>query len=370
MLYLYLSPNLSKHQFGGAVAAQSNLEALKSIQNCEVKAFTTNRWPADNVVPINCTKSRFATLLMNMMLFSASTLNLKGLFQLIHIIRDQRPNAIWFDSSCFGVIVAYVALFHPSIKTYVFFQNIEKNMAAMEVKRNKVFILKYPSIWLSEYLSIRYAYQCLAITHQVQKEILISRPSTRCVSISIGRADEYPASHSSSPVNEPYVLFVGSDFPPNVEALYYLNEKIAPKLVGVKIVALGSGIEKYRAQFKNLIIIGRVSSLSEYYVHAQKIVAPIFSGDGIKIKIAEAFMYGKTVVASSFAAIGYEAAPPLGLRVTDQVEEFISEVQVESLLFNPAIRAFWLEMLSQHALNKRVKVLMSQSDEYPEFKQG
>jgi hypothetical protein len=42
------------------------------------------------------------------------------------------------------------------------------------------------------------------------------------------------------------------------------------------------------------------------YKQSEFVIAPIFSGSGMKTKLAEATSYGKTVFATSHALIGYE----------------------------------------------------------------
>jgi glycosyltransferase involved in cell wall biosynthesis len=49
-----------------------------------------------------------------------------------------------------------------------------------------------------------------------------------------------------------------------------------------------------------------VENLQAYYHYASAVVAPIFSGGGMKVKIAEALMHNKTIISTKFAAVGYE----------------------------------------------------------------
>ena len=57
---------------------------------------------------------------------------------------------------------------------------------------------------------------------------------------------------------------------------------------------------------KNVKIIGYVENVVDLFFYAKAFICPIFSGAGMKVKIAEALMYGKTIIGTSFACIGYE----------------------------------------------------------------
>ena len=48
----------------------------------------------------------------------------------------------------------------------------------------------------------------------------------------------------------------------------------------------------------------------EWYRNSKFVVAPIFDGSGMKTKVAEALMYGKKIVGTPEAFVGYEATLP------------------------------------------------------------
>ena len=53
-------------------------------------------------------------------------------------------------------------------------------------------------------------------------------------------------------------------------------------------------------------IIGGVEQLAPYYNNADIVIAPLFSGGGMKQKTAEALAYGKTFVGTMESMQGYE----------------------------------------------------------------
>lgn len=76
-------------------------------------------------------------------------------------------------------------------------------------------------------------------------------------------------------------------------------------------------------------MIGGVNSLQNYYNIASAVVMPIFIGDGMKVKTAEAFMYGKTVFATNEALEGYDVKGIEGIHICNTAEEFINSLNNE-----------------------------------------
>ena len=59
-------------------------------------------------------------------------------------------------------------------------------------------------------------------------------------------------------------------------------------------------------RYRKLNIIGTVDDLSQVYNEADVVVLPIISGAGMKVKTAEALMYGKRVLGTKEALVGYD----------------------------------------------------------------
>ena len=57
---------------------------------------------------------------------------------------------------------------------------------------------------------------------------------------------------------------------------------------------------------KNVEIHDSVDDLSVFYERANIVVCPLFYGGGMKVKVAEALMYGKKIIGTELAFFGYE----------------------------------------------------------------
>ena len=92
---------------------------------------------------------------------------------------------------------------------------------------------------------------------------------------------------------------------------------------------VGKNFEKVRQELeqKNVKVIGTVDNLEEYYYRFPVIVMPILYGAGMKVKTAEAMMYGKTILASDEALVGYETDGIKGIFRCNTAEEYIEVIQ-------------------------------------------
>ena len=70
---------------------------------------------------------------------------------------------------------------------------------------------------------------------------------------------------------------------------------------------IGKGFETLKNDLEcdNVKVIGTVEDVSEYFYRADFVIAPIFEGSGMKLKTAEALMYGKTIFGTTEAFSGY-----------------------------------------------------------------
>ncbi|MGL6128108.1 glycosyltransferase family 4 protein, partial [Chryseobacterium artocarpi] len=78
--------------------------------------------------------------------------------------------------------------------------------------------------------------------------------------------------------------------------------------IEAELIIIGKGMDDYFKDLKNkkVKVYGYVEDLSSYYYNANVVIAPIFTGGGMKTKIAEAMMYGKNILGTEEAFEGYE----------------------------------------------------------------
>lgn len=355
MLLFYISPNLTTLNYGGSVVARANLEALQSLNNLDIKSYSIHSKPISTATQIDCTRSRHGTVLANLFLLGA-TLTFRGLFRLIQEVRKHQPDVIWLDSSYFGILILILRLFSPKTKYIVYFQNIEKHGVVEMAKKKPLYWMLFPSVCFNEKFSTQYSDVICTIQSKDQDVLRKIVPKKIFYTLPIAVEDNFKKQHSgtAAPFDFSYNLFVGSDFPPNIEALNYLNRFMENSKNVLPVVVVGRGLEKYVNLYKNLKIIGGVDHLENYYLHATFILAPIYSGGGMKVKIAEALMHAKTVLSSPFAAIGYESTNDKAVKIFNSEQELRQLIDEPVVKYNSYSRESYLQYYSKVALVRQV----------------
>lgn len=107
-------------------------------------------------------------------------------------------------------------------------------------------------------------------------------------------------------------------------------------------------------------ILSNIKDLTPYYQNALCMVMPIFTGGGMKVKTAEALMYGKIIVGTKESFEGYETNATGIFIECNNKEEFISKIN--KLLpkvqpYNIDSRKLFLEKYSFEATLKQFKEL-------------
>ncbi|MCK7590236.1 glycosyltransferase family 4 protein [Subsaxibacter sp. CAU 1640] len=108
-----------------------------------------------------------------------------------------------------------------------------------------------------------------------------------------------PMSH-----NYKHLLFVGSlNYFPNIEGLQWFVDTVFSKLPSdytLNIVGKSPDPQDFRflESYTNIHLIGEVDDVAPYYEAHDAVIVPILEGSGTRLKILEAFSYGKLVLST------------------------------------------------------------------------
>jgi glycosyltransferase involved in cell wall biosynthesis len=104
------------------------------------------------------------------------------------------------------------------------------------------------------------------------------------------------------------LIFVGSNYHPNVHGLAWFIEHVLPAVQrAVPAILEVVGTKPDRAiEAPGVTYAGPVSSLDPHYDRAHVAIVPIFYGSGVRGKVVEAMAYGRPVVST---ALGVEGLP-------------------------------------------------------------
>jgi glycosyltransferase involved in cell wall biosynthesis len=173
-------------------------------------------------------------------------------------------------------------------------------------------------------LSTRFAH--VTVCKQDDRERLNNRPNVSVV----------PNGVSARPAVDPNLarahemLFVGTmGYEPNADAVTYFMRDIMPEVLrqqpDARLSIVGKeafGLVQTLHDGRTCIVHGPVPEVTPYYESADVVVAPIRLGAGTRLKVLEALMFGKAVVATSMAVEGLDLRAGVDLEVADTASQF------------------------------------------------
>jgi len=269
---------------------------------------------------------------------------------------------VFLDQSVYGRLLSDARVSRPDLKTAVLFHNVECEFYAQRVWRagrihNALLI---PAILRAEKEALR-ADLVMTLTRKDSKKLqcLYGR-SADCIIMPVvtdrynrALAEQVKSKNKTDKFN---MLFAGSAFPPNIEGIRWFVHNVLPQVPG-ELFIVGRNFEKYRAQLAadRVHVIGTVDEVDPWYYQSDCVVSPIFWGSGIKVKTAEAFMLGRTIVGTKESFVGYDPIAANAI-VVDKEAQFVealqrlySQIMSGSPKENAQARVYYIRELSLEA---------------------
>lgn len=232
---------------------------------------------------------------------------------ILRIIEEKNINVVYIDNSISGNLIKKFKRYFPKIKVIAFFHDIQ-TIKMKEEKSHSLFRkLILPIYYYNEKQTVRYADKKIVLNQRdanLYYDIFGVHPDSIapiCVEVPEG-ANNSVRMHNEG--QELTLLFVGADYGPNVSGMrWFINEVLPNVQCKYKLNIVGYKMEKYKNEFENVNsnvrVIGTVDSLDPYYQDSDIVIGPIFEGGGMKVKTAEAFLYGKMYAGTSESLEGY-----------------------------------------------------------------
>lgn len=244
------------------------------------------------------------------------------------IIKQVNPDLVYLDSSELGIILKWIG---KSTKSIVFFHNIEIDYIwNNKIKRRKYY--GFPVLgaaFLNEFLCTKKADKIICLTERdsIRMQKIYKRNADLVLPVSF--EDIFDRSKLQRNVKAKKLLFVGSNFPPNYQGINWFIKNVMSVLEEFELVIVGKDFEKAKRQLEksNVKVIGTVDDLEDYYYSYCSIVMPILYGNGMKVKTAEAMMYGMNIFATDEALVGYNADGIEGIYRCNSAEEFVHAIK-------------------------------------------
>ena len=286
----------------------------------------------------------------------------------IQIIEREKVNQVFIDGSNLGGFTKALKRRLPQVETITFFHNVEVRffwgsfLARKSMRALAVLIANY----LAERKAVRNSDTIICLSdrdsHLLKK--LYGRGATHIAPMVL--EDKCPPDFTQSPDEPPeyFALFVGGAFYANRTGISWFVREVVP-WIDIPVVIVGKGFETMRVELERpgkVTVIGEVDSLSDWYRRCQFVIAPIFDGSGMKTKVAEALMYGKKIIGTPEAFVGYEPVVEQAGAVCSTAREFITAINgIKSSIrysFDANLRAIYEQFYSKQAAMNRLESIL------------
>jgi hypothetical protein len=330
---LFITQTILLKGTGGGIMSENLLKSFSQVfyaENLDLLLLgpkeenSTFSFPKINIIDFRKKYNRTNTFI-NHFIGLSTGINLSIYKRIKKIIKTGNYDVIIFDGSFFGFLIHYVKK-NSSAKIITYFQNIEYDFHRDLYKKNGLsFFPVYKNIARNEKLSAKYTDYILLINKDDKKRFteLYDRDVDMIFPISLKKKEALKYQGDANQLN---LLFVGSDFFANVDGIVWFINNVMP-YTNAKLTVAGKGMDAKLSAYNSpqITVLGYVENLAEVYAQHQVVVAPIFLGSGMKVKIAEAFMYGKFVICNEFAFSGYEKKENVAA-ICHNAQEFIYQI--------------------------------------------
>lgn len=311
--------NIDNSNTGGAICSVRNLEMVSVFYKTDVFAVKN---------------SKLSKMFSVFFLFFPP-LSVFDYFKIKKKIKDNNYDLIFCDSSLFGILVKYLCAKGIDIKIITFFHNVEYDYVSVRFGGK---IISYPYKVLSyvnEKLSLKHSRVTICLNKRDQDRIFSLYKKVVSLQIPITLNSKYDKNEmmtacENKSVEESYILFVGSLNRSNYISIEWFVNNVMPYLKQGRLLIVGVGFEtmKDKLERSNVEIIGGVDNIEDYYFTSEVVVSPIIEGAGMKVKVAEALMYGKPIFGSSEAFEGFDISNEKCTIVCNSASEYIESLNL------------------------------------------
>lgn len=348
---LFLTCNgIEDAAFGGAKASIRNYELLKKYAPVDV---------------ISVQKRSNLASLFSILQGYFPPISRKDLQTVRTKLRQGGYSHVFFDGSHFGTIVK--AAKRRGVRTLCFFHNCEYDYIEVRFGQGnslKKRVYKH-LIAKQEKLAAQCADCNIVFTKRDAERIRELYGVELPVIVPLTLPDSYKERSKQACQGEKTCLLFGPVGQANEEAFGWFVTNVSPFL-HCKTRVAGKGFEIYKDKWSSdkVEVQGYVEDVAVLYAEADCVAIPLLSGGGMKIKTAEAMMFGKTIFGTDEAFVGYELEAAKAGGCCNSAEEFIEAinrfVDGEQVPFNSYSRRTYEEKYSLGASEKAFGEILSE----------
>lgn len=270
----------------------------------------------------------------------------------------QSFDVVFIDRSVFGIIAKKLKQANYRGKVISFFHNVEVPYfeAKLGNKPGKSILLR--CIDHNDRYACQYSDKTIALNSRDDNELFARYGKKADVLIPVAFKDKYLKDSYSQEMttSQPLCLFLGAYFPPNNEGVVWFVKNVLPH-VNIRMKVVGKGMARLKAEepaLKDIEVISDAPDLLPYFEEADIMILPIFKGSGMKVKTCESLMYGKNIIATNEAFVGYDVDYDKVGGKCNTADEFIARIKDFEKnprpRFNAYSRQMFLEKYSEESV--------------------
>lgn len=271
---------------------------------------------------------------------NTSYISNKIIKEICDIVVEKKIDLVFSEESDLGNLMKALKKRNPRTRIICFYHDISADLFAQRKKNMPGTRLYYKLIECNltirqERISQKYCDENW-VFHTADaekfKKFYGYEPTVMIPLASIGHEiPEYTRSAVTKSNEEKNILFVCSTYFVNKLGFKWFYKNVLPQLSGdfrLNVVGMGSKDLVEFCTDDRVRLVGPVDDLSEYYLNADIVIAPIFDGGGMKVKTIEAVSYAKCLVGTTESLHGFWEKMPLSIRGSivcqcDTVKEWI-----------------------------------------------
>lgn len=263
----------------------------------------------DEYITYQSHKTKFNKL-FNYLQLNNCRINNKIIKEIYKIIEENNVDTVFIDNSTYGKLARHIKRKNKNIKVISFYHDVKRNLAKQWLKKYGIKNLPdYIVTIYNEYLNSIYSDINITLNKRESKLLKKYYKKESDLELPIYINESKNIKEENLNKEEFSILFVGAYYYPNVEGITWFCKNVMPLTNDkCKLYIVGRDMEILRNNLENkkVKVIGTADDLSYYYNLANVVIAPIFEGGGMKVKTAEAFMYGKCFIGSDESLEGYK----------------------------------------------------------------
>ena len=311
-MILYVSYRF-RSDFGAAI----HLDILKEIYGAE-NVFIADLqmgepWQEKNRIAFGKYKnllSRIAQWLQgNTMYISNATIQ-----TICDLIGEKKISRVFIEDSVFGNLAKEIKKQYPDVPITAFFHDIVADLYRQKMAHTKSLVSKIECLVAIRQERIQQKYVDTNVVFS-KRDTDLYRKYYKCepdavipLSAYVPDLDEAYLSGSEENSGQKHLLFVGTQYWPNIVGIRWFYEHVLPEIqADIVVDIVGRGTEFLQKEFTDprVKVHGTVDSIAEYYLKTDAVIIPLFDGGGMKMKAAEAISYGKCIISTAEGLVGF-----------------------------------------------------------------